>query len=75
MHFVFRGKNAGNFELVECTKLVLNFLRHLCFTHLRIPVVIFGRTVGIASQNKRMPKWICFIEKVDQELVVSFTTD
>ena len=31
--------------------------------------------VSIVSKHERIPEWMCFNEKVDQALVVSFTTD
>ena len=77
VHFVLRGKNAGNFELltyfeVTCYGRVssgwgyytlLKFVRHLLFTQLQIPRVMLGRMVGIVSKHERIPKWMCVSEK------------
>ena len=88
MHFVLHGKNGCNFELVWLILksyapvvsvlgagyyTLLNFLRHLLFTQLRIPRVMLGRFVSIVPKHETIPIWFCFSEKVDQALVVSFT--
>ena len=88
-HFVLRGKNAGNFELLSYFEVtcygrvssgwgyytLLKFVRHLLFTQLQIPRVMLGRMVGTVSKHERIPKWMCVSEEVYQGLVVSFTID
>ena len=37
--------------------------------------VMAGRMVSIVPKHERIPEWMCFNKKVDQALVVSFTTD
>ena len=38
-------------------------------------VLIFGRGDGIVHKHEKMSEWMCFNEKIDQELVVSFPID
>ena len=45
------------------------------FTQLQISKALAGRMVSTVSKHKRKPEWMCFSEKVNQALVVSFTTN
>ena len=45
------------------------------FTQLQMSRVMIGRMVSIVSKHERTIEWMRFSEKVDQALVVSFTTD
>ena len=53
----------------------VKLLRHLLFNQLQISRAMVGRMVTVVSKHDRIPEWMCFSEKVDQALVVTFTAD
>ena len=72
---LFRSHMLGSCEFPVGVHTLLKFLRHFLFAQLQISRVMVGRMVSIVSKHERIPQWMCFNEKVDQALVVSFTTD
>ena len=75
MH-ILRLRSCPSYEFIINNygrKTLLKFLRHLLFTQLQISRVIAGRMDSIVSKHEKIPEWMCFSEKVDQALVVSFT--